>query len=271
MNITDLQYRHGSHDDQTVFKELVEDDMYQFQCLAKLTELYTDWSCIDGGGHIGIFSLLLNKHIGGEILTYEPNPDSFYFCKLNTKAFGNITVYPKALDTKEGSFNLYPPKNISDTGSWSMAPTTIHDKTKGVTIETVNIIEVLTELANKRKNILLKLDLEGYEANIIEETPADILQKVKLLILEEHHQPINHQKLFENGFRLLFHPANSRRHFVYYNVSQESPLIKEILNIKCNLGDKYYDQKIGHLIEQSRISPRRIIAGVKNKILKNLR
>jgi len=270
MNIADLQYRPDSHDDHTVFKELVADDMYQFRCLAKVTKLYKDWACIDGGGHIGIFSLLLNKYIGGDILTYEPNPDSFYFCQLNTNAFENITIVPKALDTKVGSFNLYPPKNISDTGSWSMAPTAIHDTTQSVVVETVDIIEVLTELANKGKTILLKLDLEGYEAAIIADTPADALQKVKLLILEEHHQPINHQKLFDIGFRLLFHPANSKRHFVYFNVSQESTLIKEILDIKCDLGDKYYEKKIGFLVEQTRISPQRIIAGLKNLILQKL-
>lgn len=266
MNLSDIHFRPNSHDDQIVFKELVLYDMYQLKHLSKITRLYKDWVCIDGGGHIGLFSLLLSQYVDGVIYTYEPNPDSYKYCILNTKNTPGVNVIQKGLDVKNGSFKLFPPKNAANTGSWSMVPTHMHDRNNPVEIETVNLSDVLKEFSSSGNNILVKLDLEGYEAKLIQELPEETLKTIKILILEEHHLPIDHEKLDRLGFRLLFHPLKSNRHFVYFNISGESVLVQNLLDIKCHIGDLLWQEKVKSLKQNSRITLRRIISGIRNKI-----
>lgn len=267
MNLSELHFRANSHDDKIVFKELVVDDMYKFNDIFEITKLYDNWVCIDGGGHIGLFSLMLNEYINADkIMTYEPNPDSFKYCKINTQNHPKIHVIQKGLDIKNGYFNLFPPKDIADTGSWSMVPTNMHDYNNGIQIETIDLAQYLISLSNADYNILLKLDIEGYEAHIINNISDDALKKVKILILEEHHIAIEHEKLDRLGFRLLFHPANSQRHFVYFNVDNESPLVKTLFDIKCHIGDHFWREKVSFLKRRSKITLRRLISGLINKL-----
>lgn len=266
IRLTDLKYRPGSHDDLVVFKELVSNDMYHFKYLSQITNLYRKWLCIDGGGHIGLFSLLLAKYVDGEILTFEPNPDSFYYCDLNTKYEKKIHVFQKGLDYKNDSIQLYPPLQSSSTGSWSMVPTSSHNRTCPLNVETVNVASLIERYSDKDVQLLLKLDLEGYEAILISNLPDRFLQKVKILILEEHHQPIDHERLYKLGFRCLYHPAGSLRHFVYFNVSNENEAVKILLRAKCELGDVYWRKKVEHLKKASRITAKKIVSGLLNNL-----
>ncbi|MAT55377.1 MAG: hypothetical protein CMN32_12935 [Saprospirales bacterium] len=263
-----LNFRKGSQDDQIVYKELVIDDMYQFKYLRKLTNIYENWVCIDGGGHIGIFSLLLAESVNGKIYTYEPNPDSYHRCKENTKEYKNITVLQQGIDYKDDYIKLYPPVNLKETGTWSMVPTEKHNKEKPIYVKTVNIIDFISDARQEGNNILLKLDLEGYEAAVIDNMQDDHLRMIKILILEEHGCPINHDRLNKIGFYNLYHPLGSSRHFVYFNAYGENELVKELLEIKRDLSDKYYSDKINYIKKMSRITTSRLLKGLINKFIK---
>lgn len=65
---------------------------------------------------------------------------------------------------------------------------------------------------------MLKLDLEGFEADVLARMPLVLLSRISLLVLEEHHRPIDHARLASAGLTLWFQPLGSPRHFVYVNL-----------------------------------------------------
>ena len=74
----------------------------------------------------------------------------------------------------------------------------------------------LPEFIREREQIaLLKLDLEGAEAAILNEMEEGDLLRVGVLVIEEHDRPIDHRRLKRMGFRLDFRPAGRKRHAVY--------------------------------------------------------
>jgi hypothetical protein len=116
----------------------------------------------------------------------------------------------------DSTTNLFQQGNDSDgfTGRWTLIPP---DGRVFVShqVEVIDLNRFILSL--KQPVFVLKLDMEGFEAQVIETLSPEGLEKVKILIVEEHHVPFNHKRLQHHGFYLDFNPLGSKRHFVYVN------------------------------------------------------
>lgn len=265
---TEVIMRENSADAQVVFKEIVENDMYNFKLLNKF-EKFKPFICIDAGAHIGIFSrFFLEMFQESKVIGFEPNPDNFLLLEKNVESFTpRVTVINKGIGTKDEYVMLYPSINNYETGSWTMTPSDSHNKNLSIKVEAIDFNKFIEELVIDGNQILLKLDLEGYEAEIIKSLTYENLRKVSWLILEEHHIPIDHTKLLNAGFLEIYNPFASKRHFVYYNAASMESYSSLVLKYSYSSTKASWQSRYNCLFENSHITLRRIIATIIHKLM----
>src|SRR5690606_10712192 len=110
-------------DDRWIIPEVIQQDMYCVKDrLAELEPAERSY-VIDCGAHIGAFSIMCAKYLKNvEIISFEPNPDSYWYLKRNAKEFGNITALNKAVSVADGVLNLYSPDQNDWSGQWTSIP-----------------------------------------------------------------------------------------------------------------------------------------------------
>ncbi len=206
-----IAHRKNTDDDHWVIPEVIHHDMYRIKnTISKREPPYSTY-VIDCGAHIGAFSVMCSTYLkNAEVISFEPNPDSFFYLNKNAQSFGDIQPYQKAVDFKDSTLSLYPPDQSDWSGRWSCLP----NANEPITVESINLFSFIKNL--DKPVFIVKMDLEGYEEMIINNATAEDLSLINTLILETHTDGFDHQKLTDAGFRLLFHPdISSARQFVY--------------------------------------------------------
>lgn len=210
-NIQDIAFRKDTDDDRWVIPEVIGYDMYCVE--SKLAEIEPDYPSyvIDCGAHIGAFSIMCIKYLRNvEVISFEPNPDSFNYLNENAKKFGRIHAINKAIAINDGPLNLYFPDQSDWSGRWSSLP----NNNEFLTVEAVDLFSFIGQL--DREVFILKLDIEGYEEFLIDAAQENDLEKIRCVVVETHTDNFNHQKLIDYGYKLLFTPQiSSARQFVY--------------------------------------------------------
>ena len=139
---------------------------------------------IDIGGHLGFFSLyasLINPKV--PIYSFEPHAGNFELLKKNLKDnhIKNVTAKNLAVASKVGEVELKVSKEdlnhslvhaIEDTGE--------RQKVGATTLEKIINGQHLGQVD------LLKIDAEGAEFQIIEDSSVDIFDRVSAIFLEYH-------------------------------------------------------------------------------------
>ena len=210
-DLMNICYRKDTDDDRWVIPEVIDQDMYCVESrLAKLEPNEPNY-VIDCGAHIGAFSIMCAQYFkNSEIISFEPNPDSYRCLQENAKQFGHIKAVNKAVGLTNGILNLYSP----DQSDWSGRWTSIPNENNFLAVESINLFQFINELD---KNVfILKLDIEGYEELLINSSQITDLEKVGTIIVETHTDFFNHQKLLNFGYHLLYNPhISAARQFVY--------------------------------------------------------
>ncbi|MBD0287505.1 MAG: FkbM family methyltransferase [Flavisolibacter sp.] len=206
-----MEFRKNTDDDMWIIPEVIEQDMYKVKNVLAQFEHEEKSYVIDCGAHIGTFSVICSVYLKNvDIISFEPNPDSFLYLYRNSSKFGNIRAFNKAVDVKEGTLQLFPPDDDSWTGRWTSLP----NPNPSITVETVNLFSFIRNL--DKPVFILKMDLEGYEEYILNEVDADSFASIKILIIETHRDNLDHSRLLASGFHLLFQPhISTHRQFVY--------------------------------------------------------
>jgi FkbM family methyltransferase len=138
---------------------------------------------LDVGANIGWHSLLLgSKHPKLQVYAFEPEPENIELLKHNIRINGlpNVEVIPKAASIGEGEqeFYLYADKNA---GRHSLLPI---NKGKVITVPLTSLDHFISERGISPKKIkLLKIDVEGYELNVLRGA-GSLLGTVPILLLE---------------------------------------------------------------------------------------
>ena len=155
---------------------------------------------IDGGGHIGLFSLYAKQHFPqARIKVFEPDSDSLELLKLNLKAndVTDVEIIEAGLYSEEGIFSF--------AGGQSDGSTIFSEETN-TTIRTVKLSNHICDEID-----FLKLNIEGAELDVLKEIQLR-LQFVKELVIEYHGFPEIGQNLHRildildsTGFRYLIH------------------------------------------------------------------
>ncbi len=147
--------------------------------------------CIDIGSNIGYYAILESSKIGdnGTVWSIEPSPQNFETLSKNIilNQRKNIKCYNIAIGDENGKIDFL----ISEKSNWSKIKNKIDhiengDKTIQVDIMTLDSFSQKNEI---KKVDLLRMDVEGYERNIIEGS-INFLEKFKPILMIEVHKMI---------------------------------------------------------------------------------
>ncbi|WP_281185263.1 FkbM family methyltransferase [Trichlorobacter lovleyi] len=155
---------------------------------------------IDGGGHIGLFSLYAKqRYPAARITTFEPDRFSLGFLRRNLAENGcqDVAVVEAGLYNRDGELTF---------GSDSSDGSSLFSDQKDSSVQVVRLSRYLNGPVD-----FLKLNIEGAECDVIAEIEPQ-LRFVKEMVIEYHGFPEIGQKLHtilalldRNGFRYMLH------------------------------------------------------------------
>jgi FkbM family methyltransferase len=160
-----------------------------------LDELSEGMTCIDIGSNIGYYALLEGSKIGekGIVFAIEPSPENFSTLIYNTKLQQNhnIHTFNFAIGDKNSEIEFL----IGKKSNWSKVKDEndiikSEDKIIKVPVKTLDSFVKDNEI---EKIDLLRMDVEGYENNIINGA-TEVLIKFKPKIMVEIHKSIMGKK-----------------------------------------------------------------------------
>ena len=206
-----ISYRKDTDDDRWVIPEVMEQDMYCVKSRLAAMEPDGPNYVIDCGAHIGAFSMMCAQHLKhSEVISFEPNPDSFTYLQENVSQFDRIQAMNKAVALTDGELKLYSPDQSDWNGRW----TTLPNNNSYLNVQALGLFDFINQL--EKEVFILKLDIEGYEEQLIEAAREEDIRKIQVLIIETHTDHFNHQKLMDAGYQLLYNPhISAARQFVY--------------------------------------------------------
>ena len=145
--------------------------------------------CVDIGANIGVVSLLLAALGEKKVLSFEPNPKVFDFLKKNLLTSKYAGVFePKnlALGSKDAELRLQYPEANSSGGFISESSAFHADLSKiKVTVKTGD------REINMPKVDFIKIDVEGYELQVLEGLRGQINKFNPVVLLEMNHWCLN--------------------------------------------------------------------------------
>jgi len=140
-------------------------------CDPPLVKALTDFlvpgdTFIDVGSHIGYLSLLALQMVGpaGQVYAFEPNPDTYGVLVANAllNGAGNFHTFNCAVGDKAGSAVLSI--NAQDEGMSSLVFHAAGASQISVHVTTLDRLAALVQFRHVR---MLKIDVEGFEENVI--------------------------------------------------------------------------------------------------------
>jgi len=124
---------------------------------------------LDVGANIGYQSSFYNKFFGNKIQihSFEPHPIIYYFLEKNLSSFDNIKLYNFALGNENKEDYMSIPNSdihrLSSLGVMSIGQHSNNFKTK-ILIKKFDLLPISFQ---QFKAIYIKIDVEGYEDNVL--------------------------------------------------------------------------------------------------------
>jgi FkbM family methyltransferase len=164
--------------DRMIFKEIFIEEIYNKHNI----EIEDGDTVVDIGANIGIFSIYASSKVSrGKVFSFEPFEENYkILCKqIQSNNLINVFPYNLGVSSITGEQTLY--LSPTNTGGHSIK---FDQGASSVLIKTITLSEFC-----KSNNIpridFLKIDCEGSEFEILEESPH-ILDRVKKLVMECH-------------------------------------------------------------------------------------
>lgn len=200
-----------------VFKEIFMADVYNIRPLARV--LPDDPLVIDIGANAGFFDiLLLSKVKNAQIYAYEPlssNIERMRSVASSNRRFDkSVIIKPFAVTgTSCEMLRLYAQDTDDNQVVASSLKDFSGDNTSELWFPAVSFSEIMAGMP-RTKIDLLKMDCEGSEYDIILKTPADIVCRCEILLIEVHDIDDRYnvvtfsQYLRELGYEVNYTPIN---------------------------------------------------------------
>lgn len=149
---------------------------------------------IDVGANVGQFAVASAKLFPNVCVhSFEPNPACANLLSNHVKSLRNVLVYPIALGDKDGEIAFHV---NSHSHSSSILPLTKNHLEAFPNAREVSSIQVKVSTLDRVfsgvglvKPVLLKLDVQGYEAQALRGA-ADTLKRVDYVVLEASFKPM---------------------------------------------------------------------------------
>lgn len=168
---------------------------------------------IDVGAHVGEFAVASAKLFPKvRVYSFEPVPQSFEKLQKNVSRLNHVTVYPLALGDREGEITLRVNADSQQSSALSLAKArrdAFPDawETHLIEVKVSTLDRVFADVAFQDP-VLLKLDVQGYEAQAIR-GGTETLQRVDCVIVEASFRPTYEgELLFMDLVRMM-----EERHF----------------------------------------------------------
>ena len=164
---------HGPHD-APVFLFL---EIFANRCYDRFMPRDLDGVVVDAGANIGAFTMACaSRHPRVTIHAYEPNPAARAMLARNVAANGlssRVTIWPEALGARDGTVRFQVAQASLEAGLLA----------SGNSVE-VPAVSLATVIARAGGSVsLLKIDVEGAEADVFEASPS---QGVDSIVGEYH-------------------------------------------------------------------------------------
>lgn len=157
---------------------------------------------VDIGAHIGLFGVKAGEKID-EIIAYEPDKNTHQLLKKNIELnnIRNCKTYNYAVDKEEGEKKI----QITDNSAANSIEIEREDQKDTEKIKTTTLEQVASKI-DQKDEVFLKLDCEGSEFPILENTSQETLRKFDTIFLEYHAEagkPKKLKKILESsGFKV---------------------------------------------------------------------
>lgn len=136
---------------------------------------------VDIGSYVGAYALLASRLVGtsGRVYALEPNPESRRVLMRNVAAnrAANVTVLPYAVGATSGYGSLRQER---------LTETQVIPGAKGApgAVRMVTLVDFCEELAVAPA--VIKIDVEGAEADVLSDASAGVVAKTRAVIVELH-------------------------------------------------------------------------------------
>ena len=135
----------------------------------EIKRLRPDHTVVDCGAHVGLATGLFAK-TGASVWAFEPNPDAYEVLRKRMKKFPRVKPVQAAVTDGLHSHNelFFHQQRKSDPIAYASGSSLRADKPNvsdaSITVQGLDLAKFLTELGSVQ---ILKMDLEGYEVNLI--------------------------------------------------------------------------------------------------------
>lgn len=169
------------HDDVSLFISIF--GSYESEILdvlgSKINEKFKNTVFLDIGAHIGNYSILLEPYFKN-VVSFEPNPDTFQILNFNCSKYQKIKCHQLALSNNKGLNNLEKIELNAGKSHINIQPTSA-TSSSSVKVE----CDTLDNLSPQLGEIgLIKIDVEGHEKSVLDGGRV-LLENNKPMILME--------------------------------------------------------------------------------------
>lgn len=144
---------------------------------------------LECGANIGYYTLLLSRLVGenGKVISVEPNPEVTKLLRINTElnTANNVDIYQAALGDKEEEVDFYI------RGASNLSSMTAED---GEYVAGQKVQMMMADTMIKQLDLpsidLIRMDVEGYEVEILEGASNIIQRHFPRFLIEYHKEKI---------------------------------------------------------------------------------
>jgi FkbM family methyltransferase len=158
---------------------------------------------IDIGANIGSYTVLAGGHIGANVISIEPVPQTFAHLQRNiaiNQMNKNVRAYNIALGSEKGEL------------SFTTSLDTMNHVATASDTNTIQVpVDALDTILDKEEDpVLLKIDVEGFETHVLSGASGTLARnKLKAIIIElngsgekyGYDEKKLHERLLENGYQ----------------------------------------------------------------------
>lgn len=150
-----------------------------FHFLAPLSSLFREGMALDIGANIGNHALYFADRFR-TVHCFEPNPATYYLLAFNAGLANNVVPHAWGLGDANGHAELH--QNFSNMGASSLVHAASGDA-PGVQVEIRRLDETDLDLQGL---CFIKLDVEGFEANVLRGAVDTLARHQPVVVLEQH-------------------------------------------------------------------------------------
>lgn len=145
-------------------------------------------TCVDVGGHLGYYCLLMARIVGpkGRVISFEPVQENMAVLKENValNGFTNVELVNCALGERPGTLSLIRPKNFELSWTPSVRGYSVEGDRDSVEVKVETLDGFLSRGGHKPS--IIKIDVEGAELDVLRGATETLRTTRPAVLLEIH-------------------------------------------------------------------------------------